>query len=100
VISNEENAQFDNLENKMSNVAQTPALTSDGVTFSVMVEYKLHDCLVSPEALSNLSQSTGKELDLIATFDAYAAKINGVARRLVMAGVTTSPILLGPQNFR
>lgn len=84
----------------MSNVLKAPALTSDGVTFSVLVEYKFHECLVSPEALSNLSQSIGKELDLIATYSAYEAKITGVARRLVMAGVNSTPILLGPQNFR
>jgi hypothetical protein len=84
----------------MSNVLKAPALTGDGVAFSVLVEYKFHECLVSPEALSNLSQSVDKELDLIATYSAYEAKITGVARRLVMAGVNSTPILLGPQNFR
>jgi len=84
----------------MSNVSKAPSLTADGVTFNVLVEYKFHDCLVSPEALSNLSQLVGKELDLIATYKAYETKIAGVARRLVMAGVAGSPILLGPLNFR
>lgn len=84
----------------MSNVSKAPGLTSDGVTFNVLVEYKFHDCLVSPEALSNLSQLVGKELDLLETYKAYETKIAGVARRLVMAGVTGSPILLSPQNFR
>jgi hypothetical protein len=91
---------YGNVEMIMNTISKTPILTDDGVTFSVMVEYKLHDCLVSPEALGNLSQSVATDLDLIATYGAYEAKINGVARRLVMAGVTTSPILLGPKNFQ
>ena len=84
----------------MNNFFTPPCLTSDGVTFTVTVEYKFHDCLVSQEALYNLCQSDDKKLDLIATYCAYEAKIQGVARRLVTAGITGSPILLGPQNFR
>lgn len=84
----------------MSNFLKSPCLTGDGVTFTVTVEYKEHDCVVSQEALSNLCQSADKALDLIATYEAYEKKINGVARRMVMAGITSSPIQLGPQNFR
>jgi hypothetical protein len=84
----------------MSNSITAPCLTGDGVTFTVTVEYQSHNCLVSQEALTNLCQSDDKKLDLIATYQAYEAKIHGVARRLVTAGITGSPIMLGPQNFR
>jgi hypothetical protein len=84
----------------MNNYHKPLGLTADGVAFSVTVEYKLHDCVVSQEALSDLCQSDDKELDMMATYGAYEARINGVARRLVMAGITGFPILLRSQNFR
>jgi hypothetical protein len=84
----------------MNNASKAPSLTADGVAFSVWVDYKCHDCLVSPEALSNLGQMGDKELDLIATYTAYESKIAGVARRLVAAGVAGTPVLVGPQYFR
>jgi len=36
---------------------------------------------------------------LLATYNAYEAKITGVARRMAKAGVTTSPMVLANQNF-
>ncbi|MFI4939534.1 MAG: DUF1488 family protein [Burkholderiales bacterium] len=84
----------------MNNITISPCLTSDGVTFTVTVDYKAHDCVISQEALSSLCQSADKKLDLIATYQAYEAKIQGIARRLVTAGITGSPIMLGPHNFR
>jgi len=84
----------------MDNAAKAPSLTADGVAFTVWVDYKSHDCLVSPDALSNLGQMGDKELDLMATYTAYETKIAGVARRLVAAGVVGSPIFLGPRYFK
>jgi len=84
----------------MDNAAKAPSLTADGVAFTVWVDYKSHDCLVSPDALSNLGQMGDKELDLMATYTAYETKIAGVARRLVAAGVAGSPIFLGPRYFK
>ncbi len=83
----------------MSNIAKPPHLTSDGVTFSVIVEYQERECVISQDVLSNLSRSADKNLDLLATFSAYEAKITGVARRMAKAGVTTSPMVLANQNF-
>lgn len=83
----------------MSNNVKAPCLTSAGVEFTVTVDYKIHDCMVSSEALSSLCHSVDKNLDLLATYGAFAAKINGVARRMVMAGVNGSPLLLAAQNF-
>lgn len=95
-----ENTPCDKSGIMMSNVPKAPGLADEGVTFTVLAEYKFHDCPVSPEALSNLSQLVGKELDSIATFKAYEARITGVAQRLALAGIAGSPVLVGPLNFR
>ena len=84
----------------MNNTSNGPVLTSDGITFGVMVDYKWHACLLSTDALTNLNQLSVIDRDPMATYDAYETKIAGVARRLVTAGVLTSPIILGPKNFR
>jgi hypothetical protein len=34
------------------------------------------------------------------TFVAFEAKIHGVARRLIAAGVPRDPVVLGPNSFR
>jgi hypothetical protein len=83
----------------MSNVAKLPRVTSDGVAFSVIVEYQERECVIPQDVLSNLSRSADKDLDLLATYNAYEAKITGVARRMAKAGVTTSPMVLANQNF-
>lgn len=83
----------------MSNSSTSPCLKDGGVTFTVTVEYKTHECLVSEEALSGLSQLSDTKLDSLSTYRAFEAKINGVARRLITAGITGSPILLGTRNF-
>lgn len=69
--------------------------TSEGVAFTVQVEYVEHECLITEDALKKLSalgKSDGAEVDSLAIFEAYEAKINGIARRLVAAGVKGSPL--------
>jgi hypothetical protein len=57
------------------------------------------ECIVSTEALTRLSELGTGEPDLMQTFRAYEANINGIARRLVAAGVPHTPLQLNPQNF-
>jgi hypothetical protein len=83
----------------MSITPKQPGLTDQGVEFTVTVEYVVHDCVISREILSKLSHSEDKGLDFLATFRVFQAKITGVARRMVQAGVGGSPIVLGLQNF-
>jgi hypothetical protein len=83
----------------MSNLDTTAELTENGVTFTVTVDYQRRACLVPTEVLSSLSRSADKNLDLLATYDAYHAKIQGVARRMVAAGVEGTPVLLTSRNF-
>jgi hypothetical protein len=72
---------------------------ASGVAFTVSVEFVKHDCIVSREALSKLARSNPDETDLMETFRAFEANIEGVARRLVSAGVPGNPLTLGPQSF-
>ncbi len=83
----------------MSTLNTAAHLTDDGVAFTVTVDYQQRACLISRNVLSALSHSTDEKLDLLATYYAYHAKINGVARRLVAAGVQGLPVLLSAQNF-
>ena len=83
----------------MSHALAEPRVISDGVTFTVVVEFKDYDCLVSTDALSDLSRSQDPKLDLIKVYKAYEAKIQGIARRLVTAGVTGTPLVLQTKYF-
>jgi len=83
----------------MSTLNIAPHLTEDGVTFTVTVDYQRRACLISKQILFDLSRSTDKNLDLLATFYAYHAKIDGIARRMVAAGVQGLPVLLSARNF-
>ncbi len=77
-----------------------PHLTDTGVAFTVYVDYVPRDCLISTEALNELSELGAGDPDLMETFRAYEANINGIARRLVAAGVQSKPVRLGKQNFQ
>jgi imidazolonepropionase-like amidohydrolase len=69
--------------------------TSEGIAFSVQVDYVMHECLITEEALKKLAalgKADGEEVNNLAIFEAYEAKINGIARRLVAAGVKGTPL--------
>ncbi|HYD60945.1 MAG TPA: hypothetical protein VEC35_11350 [Noviherbaspirillum sp.] len=85
----------------MDRTTAGPTLTNDGVTFTVVTtDFVKRDCLVSNEALAQLSSLASGTIDPMATFHVFEAKIQGVARRLVNANVPGSPLRLGPQSFR
>jgi hypothetical protein len=80
-------------------ISSHPHLVSDGVAFAVYVDYVKCDCIISSDALSQLSEFGTGEADLVKTFCAYEANINGVARRMIAAGVKGSPVQLGVKHF-
>lgn len=80
-------------------ISSQPHLVSDGVAFTVYVDYIKHDCVISADALTRLSQLGTGDPDLIQTYCAYEANINGIARRLVSAGVPSTPLWLDVRNF-
>jgi hypothetical protein len=76
-----------------------PCLTDEGISFMVTVGFVQRECVVSKEALAHLRQMHGFSMDLMNIYRAFEAKINSVARCLVLAGEPASPLLLGPQCF-
>jgi hypothetical protein len=79
------------------NVLSQPHVTSEGIAFTVCVDYVNHECLITEDALKKLSvlgNAAGSEIDSMKIFRAYEAKINGIARRLVAAGVQGTPLRL------
>lgn len=77
-----------------------PHLTAKGVAFTVCVDYVSRDCLISTDALTELSELGSGHANLMETYLAYEANINGIARRLVAAGVQGKPVQLDTKNFQ
>ncbi|WP_395824325.1 DUF1488 family protein [Collimonas sp.] len=88
------------VETMMDNVPAAPRLTNAGVLFSVVVEFQQYQCLVPRATLSNLSHSTDPKLDLLGTYRAFQSKIEGVARRLIGAGIVGQPLIVGSGYFQ
>lgn len=80
-------------------ISSQPHLVSNGVAFTVYVDYIKHDCVISTDALTRLSELGPTDKDLMQTYCAYEANINGIARRLVSAGVPSTPLWLDVKNF-
>ena len=76
-----------------------PRAADDGVTFTVEVGFIDRECLVSRNALAHLRRVKGGPLDFMETYRAFEDQIHSVARRLVVAGVSDSPIVLGAAYF-
>lgn len=83
----------------MDNALAAPRLTRAGILFSVVVDYQHYQCLVSATTLADLSHSKDPKLDLLDTYRAFQTKIEGVARRVISAGVAGVPVLVGSGYF-
>jgi hypothetical protein len=77
-----------------------PRRTKAGIVFSVTVEFTTYNCLVSNDGLAKLCELLDTKETAMETFVAFEAKIHGVARRLIAAGVPRDPVVLGPNSFR
>jgi hypothetical protein len=77
-----------------------PHAVSNGIAFTVSVDFVKRDCVVAAEALTKLSGLGSGKADLMQTFLAYEANISGIARRLVAAGVPGTPLQLDMRNFK
>ncbi|MDB5798872.1 MAG: hypothetical protein JWP36_2774 [Paucimonas sp.] len=80
-------------------LADEPVLSEDGVSFVVTVEQNVHSCVVTTEALQQLSRTHGFSMDEMNTYRAFEAKINSVARSLVLRGARRSPLVLDADCF-
>lgn len=85
----------------MNNSPQ-PHLTPDGIAFTVSVDFVRHECLITEDALKKLSvlgSADQTEIDCMMIFRAYEARIQGIARRLVSAGVQGTPITVNANSL-
>ena len=76
-----------------------PQVAEEGITFTVEVGFTDRACLVSRNALAHLRRANGGPTDAMATYRAFEDRIHSVARRLVVAGVSGTPLVLGAACF-
>lgn len=83
----------------MHRTVAEPRVADEGVSFTVEVGFIDRECLVSKNALAHLRRIKGGQLDFLETYRAYEDQIHSVARRLVVAGVSGTPLVLGAAYF-
>ena len=83
----------------MIRTAAEPRVAEEGVIFTVEVGFIDRECLVSKNALAHLRGMRGGQLDFMETYRAFEDQIHSVARRLVVAGASGSPLILGVSYF-
>jgi hypothetical protein len=83
----------------MSKTAELPRLTDQGIYFRVTAGFVERDCIVSKNALAYLGRSQSSGADFMEIYLAFKDSIHGVARRLVVAGESASPLIMGAAYF-
>jgi hypothetical protein len=83
----------------MPDALPEPVLSAEGVHFVVSVEHTLHDCLITSEALERLARELGFSMNAMNTYRAFEARINSVARSLLLRGRVAEPLVLEPACF-
>jgi hypothetical protein len=77
-----------------------PRLTDEGVAFTVAVGFMRRECLIPRQTLSYICRTLGQEMDCMSAFHAYEDTITAVARRMVIAGASNSPVVLERKYFQ
>lgn len=84
----------------MIRTAAEPHVAEEGIAFTVEVGFTDRDCLISRNALAQLRHLKGSShFDMMEIYREFEDQIHGVARRLVVAGVSGSPLVLGAAYF-
>jgi hypothetical protein len=83
----------------MDKALAEPRLADEGVYFKVTSGDAERECLVSKNALAYLCRMQGHTMNFMNTYRACEARIQSVARRLVAAGESASPLVLGAAYF-
>ena len=76
-----------------------PREEGGAVRFVVRSDTIERECIVSKHALAYLSRLQGHTMNAMNTYLACEAKIHRVARRLLKAGESASPLILGTAYF-
>lgn len=83
----------------MHKTMSEPRVAEDGITFTVEVGFTDRECLVSKNALAHLRRQKGGQQDFMDIYRTFEDQIHSVARRLVVAGVSGTPLVLGAAYF-
>lgn len=83
----------------MNKTAIEPQVADEGVKFIVEVGFVDRECVISRNALAHLRRLRGGQQDFMETYRTFEDQIHSVARRLVVAGVSGSPLVLGAAYF-
>lgn len=83
----------------MDNTLVRPCLADEGVFFQVNAGFNERECVISRNALAHLGRLCGHSTDYMNIYSVFEAKIHSVARRLVVAGESASPLILGAAYF-
>ena len=83
----------------MSHTDVHPRLVEQGIQFKVIAGFVERDCIVSKNALAYLAQTKGNATDVMDIYSSFEGNIHSVARRLVVAGESASPLILGAAYF-
>ena len=83
----------------MSKADQHPQLVDQGIHFKVAAGFVERDCIVSKNALAYLGCARGGAADLMDVYTHFEDSIQSVARRLIVAGESASPLILGAAYF-
>jgi hypothetical protein len=75
-----------------------PHIHADGIAFDVEVDCVRRNCFITEPALLSLCDHPTED-DLLEIYRNHEAQINGMARRLVAAGVGGSPLIMRPESF-
>lgn len=83
----------------MNKTASQACLVEQGIQFKVIAGIVERDCIISKNALAYLGRLQGSATDYMAIYTGFEEKIHGIARRLVVAGESASPLILGTAYF-
>lgn len=83
----------------MHKTLSEPRVAEEGITFTVEVGFTDRECLVSRNALAHLRRLKGGQQDFMEIYRTFEDQIHSVARRLVVAGVSGTPLVLGAAYF-
>ena len=83
----------------MNNADICPQLVDQGIQFKVIAGFAERDCIISKNALAYLGRLHDGSMDFTEIYTRHEEQIHAVARRLVIAGESASPLILGAAYF-
>lgn len=83
----------------MNDTLTMPCLADGGILFRVSAGFSERECIISRNALAHLGRSQSRTMDFMHIYKACETRIHKVARRMIVAGESASPLVLGAAYF-